>query len=95
MNQINYRIPSRLNAPAKILFLRLDEGIPALLIFFIGFFLMKMAIMSLVLSTGWVLLLKHLKKGHGSEYLLVMIQKLMPFSIFKNVPDASAKKWIF
>lgn len=93
--KIDFRIPSRLNLPKKLLFLSYDEAIPCVLVFLISFFLMKSPLIGVGLSVGWVFLIKHLKKGHGSDYLLIRLQRFLPFSCFKNIPKSSDDFWLF
>lgn len=93
--ELDYRIPSRLNLPKKLLFLSYDEAIPFILLFGLCFVILQAPLIGLCISVGWVFLIKYLKKGQGSDYLLVQLQKHLPFSVFKNIPKSSDSKWIF
>ena len=94
-DDLDFRIPSRLNAPRKFLFMTLDEFIPALVIFLVVFFMFKQPIMALILARIWVSILKYFKQGHGTDFLMIRLQRILPVSVFSKVPPKSKNKSLF
>ena len=83
MNKNPYRINKRVDEETRLLGLPLDESIPMLMIV-LSAFLLKALLMGAVLAMICVVIIKHLKKGHGSQFLLNKLYWYCPKYIIKH-----------
>ena len=79
-----YLVPKTLDAPARVLGLSLDEFIPALLLG--GFFcLLGKLILAMIVSAVVVVLVKGLKRGQGSSWLLNLCYWYFPHCLMQGI----------
>ncbi len=92
-----YLVPKTLDAPARVLGLPLDEFIPAL-IFAIFFFLIGKPIGSIAISAVTVILVKVMKKGQGSSWLINLCHWYLPkrvmVQLLRKTPPAQHREYI-
>lgn len=79
-----YFVPKTLDAPTRILALPLDEFVPAALIG-IFFLIIGKLIWSILLPAVVVVLIKTLKRGQGSSWLLNVCYWYFPSAVMQSI----------
>lgn len=92
-----YLVPKTLDAPARILALPLDEFIPALLLG-VFFFLSGQVVLSLIIATLAVIMIRLLKQGQGSAWLINVchwyLPKVVMTHLLQKTPPSQNREYI-
>jgi len=92
-----YKFPETLNQQKRFIGLPREEAIVLLLCGVIGFYCDILIVMLVVGAILW-LLIRHLKKGQGSTWLLNLLYWYLPTVLFRvqfrRVPTSSHRHWM-
>lgn len=94
---LKYQFPATLNQQKRFLGLPPEEAVVLLSFGVIGFYIDMLIVMLCAGAVAW-LLLRHLKKGQGSWWLLNLLYWYLPTVLlrvqFRRVPDSANRHWM-
>jgi type IV conjugative transfer system protein TraL len=88
-----YTFSQTINEQARVVFLTYDEIIPSLLLFII-FFTCRHFLIGFLLALIWVIVIKRLKKGKPTSYLLSVAYWFIGVFDFKRIPKSFNVRWL-
>lgn len=93
----HYQINHRIDAPIRLVGLTLDEAIPAFLVIGLGFYF-NAQLLSIMMAACYVGIIKRLKKGQGTHFLLALLYWHVDAVIsrmgLRLTPPASLRFWL-
>lgn len=98
MNDIQrYHINQRLDEPRRVIGMTLDEGVPMIALFILGF-LIHFPVAGLIASAGAVALIKWVKRGQGTYFLLNICYwhsiHWVSRGVLIKIPPAEKRFWL-
>jgi type IV conjugative transfer system protein TraL len=95
MRESQYYIPKTLDSPSRIMLWTVDEFIVIFFPFLILFFKYNSPIWAVAVSMFCWFVLRKIKKGKSSRFILALLYWYFPFYMFyKIVPPSHTRKYI-
>ncbi|AOE42642.1 conjugal transfer pilus assembly protein TraL [Pantoea sp. AN62] len=94
---LQYQFPETLNQQKRLAGLPTEEAVLIIACGVIGFFCDMFIVMLIVAGALW-LLVRHLKKGQGTWWLMNLLYWYLPTALlrlqFRRVPDSGNRHWM-
>lgn len=94
----NYDFPETLNEQTRIIGLPVDEFCLVAPLVGAGIWLSMAGSFCIIAATLWVLI-RHLKRGQGSSWLLNVAYWYLPtfvfVGLFKSIPESWKRRWMY
>jgi len=95
MQENPYFIPKTLDSPMRIMLWTVDEFVVMILPFLLFFFKYNRPILSVIVPLCCWMIVKKLKKGKTSRFVLALLYWYFPFyQFYKTIPASHTRKYV-